>query len=120
LAYINVYENPIAAFTMDPNPTTQDNTTINFYDESYDNIVSWFWDIAGQNKVIQILKDKFGVDQSLLTKLFLNLRVNGAVYLMAHILRRNLIGVIKNLGPNPALNSIIQIMGIKLVNGQER
>ena len=49
-AYITIFENPVADFTMDPNPTTMFDPTINFYDASTTNalnINSWAWNIAG-------------------------------------------------------------------------
>ena len=48
--YITIFENPVADFTMDPNPTTMFDPTINFYDASTTNalnINSWAWNIAG-------------------------------------------------------------------------
>jgi len=44
-SYVTVYANPTADFTMDPNPTTMFNTTVNVFDQSYTNIVSWNWNI---------------------------------------------------------------------------
>ncbi len=45
--YVEVVENPTAEFTMDPNPTSSINTTVSFYDQSFDNIVEWNWDFGG-------------------------------------------------------------------------
>jgi gliding motility-associated-like protein len=43
-----VYTNPVAAFTMGPQPTTIDNPTISFTDKSTDayGIASWLWNFA--------------------------------------------------------------------------
>lgn len=45
--YINVFELPTADFTMDPLTTSLFDPKINFYDQSYSNIVSWDWDFGG-------------------------------------------------------------------------
>lgn len=45
--YVTVYPNPIADFTMSPSPTSMFDPTINFFDQSYTNIVGWSWDIGG-------------------------------------------------------------------------
>jgi len=46
-AYVQVFANPVADFTMNPNPTTMFDPTIHFLDQSYVNILYWTWDIAG-------------------------------------------------------------------------
>ncbi|MCB0403121.1 MAG: gliding motility-associated C-terminal domain-containing protein, partial [Flavobacteriales bacterium] len=45
--YVEVFANPVADFIMDPNPTTMFNPTINFFDQSYTNIVNWWWNFGG-------------------------------------------------------------------------
>jgi gliding motility-associated-like protein len=45
--YINVFELPTADFTMNPTTTSLFDPKINFYDQSYSNIVSWNWDFGG-------------------------------------------------------------------------
>jgi gliding motility-associated-like protein len=50
--YVTVYPNPTADFTMNPNPATMFDPTINFFDQSYSNIVSWAWDIGGLDSSI--------------------------------------------------------------------
>ncbi|KAB1063189.1 T9SS type B sorting domain-containing protein [Salibacter halophilus] len=44
--YFNVIQNPIAEFSMTPNPTTIFNTMIQFQDQSTDDVVEWDWDFA--------------------------------------------------------------------------
>jgi len=46
-AYVQVFANPVADFTMNPNPTTMFDPTIHFYNQSYVNIMYQTWDIAG-------------------------------------------------------------------------
>jgi gliding motility-associated-like protein len=50
--YVNVFANPVADFTMDPNPASMFDPTINFIDQSQTNIVSWAWDIGGLDSSI--------------------------------------------------------------------
>jgi gliding motility-associated-like protein len=53
--YINVYGNPIAAFTASPQPTTILASTIYFTDQST-NATTWYWsfgDISGATSVLQ-------------------------------------------------------------------
>jgi PKD repeat protein len=45
--YIHVYPNPVANFTMNPNPTSILDTYVEFTDLSYSNINSWQWNFAG-------------------------------------------------------------------------
>jgi gliding motility-associated-like protein len=45
-SYFNVIQNPIAEFSMTPNPTTIFNTMIQFQDQSTDDVVEWDWDFA--------------------------------------------------------------------------
>ncbi len=45
--YVEVYADPVADFIIDPNPASMMNPTVNFFDQSYFNIVSWNWDIGG-------------------------------------------------------------------------
>ncbi|MDF1673978.1 MAG: PKD domain-containing protein [Vicingaceae bacterium] len=45
--YINVFELPTANFTMNPTSASMFDPNINFYDESFSNIVSWNWDFGG-------------------------------------------------------------------------
>ena len=47
LSYVQVFANPIADFSMSPNPTTMLDPTINFLDNSYTNITNWDWDFGG-------------------------------------------------------------------------
>jgi gliding motility-associated-like protein len=46
-SYINVSDLPTADFTMDPTTTTMFDPTIDFYDQSYFNIVNWNWNFGG-------------------------------------------------------------------------
>lgn len=46
-SYINVSDLPTADFTMDPPTSTMFDPTINFYDQSYFNIVNWNWNFGG-------------------------------------------------------------------------
>lgn len=43
---IEVYRNPLAQFTADPNPASVFDPTIHFYDHSTTEIESWFWDFG--------------------------------------------------------------------------
>ena len=45
--YVQVFPNPVADFTMTPNPTTLYDPTIYFIDQSYNNIQAWLWNIGG-------------------------------------------------------------------------
>jgi len=45
--YVTVYPNPIADFTMNPNPASMFDPTVHFIDQSYTNIATWAWDIGG-------------------------------------------------------------------------
>jgi gliding motility-associated-like protein len=47
--YITVYDNPIADFIWDPENPDALNPTIDFIDQSYNNIVQWLWDINGMD-----------------------------------------------------------------------
>ncbi len=47
VGYINIYPNPTADFTMNPQPATMFDPTIYFDDASYTNITDYYWDIAG-------------------------------------------------------------------------
>ncbi|MBL4594186.1 MAG: PKD domain-containing protein [Flavobacteriales bacterium] len=54
IAYVEVYANPVADFTITPNPTSMFDPTVQFIDQSYNNIVSWNWDIGGlQTSIMQ-------------------------------------------------------------------
>ena len=46
-AYVTVFPNPVADFSMNPNPASMFDPTIFFNDLSYHNIVNWYWDIGG-------------------------------------------------------------------------
>ncbi len=49
-AFISIFENPTADFTMTPNPTKMSDPTIHFYDESTSGtsvIENWVWNISG-------------------------------------------------------------------------
>ncbi len=45
--FITVSENPIAEFEFGPDFITTFSSTVNFTDESYNNIIAWNWDFAG-------------------------------------------------------------------------
>jgi len=45
--YVSVYPNPVADFTMNPTPASMFDPTVQFFDQSYSNIVSWNWNIGG-------------------------------------------------------------------------
>ncbi|PCI96695.1 MAG: hypothetical protein COB15_09320 [Flavobacteriales bacterium] len=52
LGYITIYDDPIADFTMNPNPTSMLDPTIGFFDASTtvaQGINNWDWNIAGLN-----------------------------------------------------------------------
>jgi len=44
--YVQVYADPTADFTMDPNPTTMFEPTVTFTDQSLINILTWNWNIG--------------------------------------------------------------------------
>jgi gliding motility-associated-like protein len=50
--YVTVHANPTADFTSNPNPASMFDPTINFFDQSFSNIVSWAWDIGGLDSSI--------------------------------------------------------------------
>jgi gliding motility-associated-like protein len=45
--YVTLHTNPTAAFIMEKNPVSLFDPRINFYDQSYTNIVAWDWNIGG-------------------------------------------------------------------------
>jgi len=45
--FITVYPNPVADFSINPNPASMFDPTVHLTDQSYTNIVSWYWDIGG-------------------------------------------------------------------------
>ena len=54
IGYVQVFADPIANFTMTPNPTNMLTPDVSFFDQSYTNIVSWNWDIGGlTNSIVQ-------------------------------------------------------------------
>ena len=50
--YVTVHPNPTADFTSNPNPASMFDPSIDFFDQSYSNIVSWAWDIGGLDSSI--------------------------------------------------------------------
>jgi gliding motility-associated-like protein len=52
--YVTVFPNPVADFTMNPNPASVFDPNINFMDQSYSNIMDWSWDIGGlESSILQ-------------------------------------------------------------------
>jgi gliding motility-associated-like protein len=45
--YVQVFADPVANFTMNPNPTNMLTPSVDFYDQSYTNIQAWNWNIGG-------------------------------------------------------------------------